>query len=463
MTDPRRLDLLSFHAYLLRNDRYQQHVMRPYPPLMPAVLASYLDSRGWRVDFFDPTLQPDETSFEVTISERRPRVAALFGHPSTRETAWRLVAAARRQGCLVIAFGDDPTGVPDLYLRHGVDVVIGGEAELTAEALLTRLRAARFRFEPEQLRRIPGLSFTVGDEVVHTADAPELLDLDLVPPPFRVEVPTRGYLKRQREVHGFAQLALMTSRGFPNTPGYRRRRAALVADEIQDLIRRFEVDRLRFVDHVFTDDPAWHGRLASALRRRESRLPYECFGHVQDITPSLLDTLLETGCQCIIFDVGTGSRRLLGQLDRGYRIEDVYRIGRLLRERGVAMGVLVSLGLDGETREDILATVDMLKVLEPEVWGLTLEDPDIAAVAHELQAIGSPGMRTLRHGWPDPERAAGRRLPVGFYRWALRLLAADTHLHRLRRTGKVDVAGVGLALARPFYRAMVRGYPVRAR
>jgi anaerobic magnesium-protoporphyrin IX monomethyl ester cyclase len=463
LTEGQRLDLLSFHAYLLRNDRYQQHVMRPYPPLTPAGLASFLDSRGWRVDFFDPTLQPDETSFEVTVSERRPRVAALFGHPSTRDTAWRLVAAARRQGALVIAFGDDPTGVPELYLERGVDLVVRGEPELTVEAVLERLRAARYRFDPDSLRRIPGLSLRIADQVVHTPDAPELLDLDLLPPAVRKEAPTRGYLDRHRAVHGFAQLALVTSRGFPDTPGYRRRRAALVADEIVDLNRRFQVDRLRFIDHVFTDDPAWHRRLAAALLRRQTRIPYECYGHVQDITPELLDTMTETGCERIVFDVGTGSRRLLGQLDRGYGIEDVYRVGRLLRERDVGMGVLVSLGLEGETREDILATVEMLNVLEPQVWGLTLEDPEIAAVAHEIQARGIPGMRTLRHGWPDPERPAPRRLPVGFYRWALRLLAADTHLHRLRKQGSLDATGVGMALARPFYRAMVRVYPVRAR
>ena len=463
MTETRRLDLLSFHAYLLRNDRYERHLMRPYPPLAPAGLASYLRSRRWRVDFFDPTLQPDEASFEITVSERRPRVAALFGHPTTRETAWRLVSAARRQGCLVVAFGDDPTGVPELYLERGVDLVVRGEAELTVESLLRRLKQSRFRLEPGSLRRVPGLSLVIDGEVVHTPDAPELLDLDLLPPPIRAEVPTRAYLQRHREVHGFTQMALVTSRGIPGSSGYRRRRAALVAEEIEDLVRRFDVDRLRFVDHVFTDDLPWHRRLGMALRRRETASPYECFGHIQNITPALLDTMQDNGCQRIVFDVGTGSRRLLGQLDRGYRIEDVYRVGRLLRERDVGMGVLVSLGLDGETREDILATVDMLNVLDPEVWGLTLEDPDIAAVAHEIQAMGIPGMRTLRHGWPAPERPEGRRLPVGFYRWALRLLAADTHLHRRRKEGKVDAAAVGMAIARPLYRAMVRAYPVRAR
>ena len=463
MTGSRRLDLLSFHAYLLCNDRFQRHVMRPYPPLTPAALASYLRGRGWAADLFDPTLQPDETSFEIALSRFRPRIAALFGHPSTRDTAWRLVAAARRAGCVVIAFGDDPTGVPELYLERGVDLVVRGEAELTTESVLQRLRAARFCLDLDGLRRVPGLSLRIGDETIHTPDAPELLDLDLVPPPIRDGVATRGYIDRHREAHGFAQLALLTSRGFPGTQGYRRRRAALVADEIVDLTRRFSVDRLRFIDHVFTDDLAWHRRLDAALGRREIHVPYECFGHIQDIQPALLDLLQSSGCELIVFDVGTGSRRLLAQLDRGYGIEDVYRVARLLRGRSVRMGVLVSLGLEGETREDILATVEMLKVLEPEVWGLTLEDPDIAAEAHKIQAMGIPGMRTLRHAWPDPERRAGRRLPVGFYRWAIRLLAADTHLHRLRRQGSLDAAGVGMALARPLYRAMVRAYPVRAR
>jgi radical SAM superfamily enzyme YgiQ (UPF0313 family) len=461
VTEP--LHLLAFHAYLLYQDGFREHLMRPYPPLSPASLQSFLGHAGWRVACFDPTLQPDESSFEVALSRFRPRVVALFGHPSTRTTAWRLVAHARCHGSLVVAFGDDPSGVPGLYLDHGVDLVVPGEPELVLDDLLRRLETTDFRFEPTELLDVPGLVLRVHDEVISTPAATKLLDLDATPPPLRDEARTRAYLQRWRAAHGFASLAMVSSRGIPGNPDYRRRRPTLVAAEIADLRERFDFERLRFVDHVFTDDPSWHLRLADALDHGVRPMPYECLGRIQDINHALLAFMREAGCMRITFDVGTGSRRLLRQLDRGYGIEDVYRAARLLRELGIQMGVLVSLGLEGETREDILATIEMIKVLEPAVWGLTLEDPEIAAKAHELNALGLPGMRTLRHGWPDPERQAGRRLPLGFYRWALRLLAADTHLFRQWRAGRVDRTAMGMAVARPLYRAMVKAYPVRAR
>ena len=457
------LDLLAFHAFLQNQDRFREHLMRPYPPLSPAYLVAYLQQQGWDVDFFDPTLQPDETSFEVALSRLRPRVVALFGHPTTRATAWRMVDAARRQGCLVAAFGDDPTAVPDVYLDHRVDFVVRGEGERTLEAALEALRSNDYRLQASSLARIPGLTLRVHGKTVHAPDSKLVLDLDTAPPPIRNEVLTGAYLQRWRATHGFGSLAMVTSRGIPGHPEYRRRKPTLVAAEIADLRSRFEFERIRFVDHVFTDDPGWHLRLAAALDRSVAPLPYECLGRVQDINRALLEFMQEAGCMRITFDVGTGSRLLLRQLDRGYDIEDVYRAARLLRELDMQMGVLVSLGLEGETRQDVLTTIEMLKVLEPTVWGLTLEDPDIAAAAHELQGVGLPGMRTLRHGWPDPERQAGRRLPLGFYRWALRLLAADTHLFRQWRRGTVDSASLSLAAARPLYRTMVKFYPVRAR
>ena len=461
MSEP--LHLLAFHAYLLYQDGFREHLMRPYPPLSPAAVESSLRQSGWRVAYFDPTLQPDESSFDVALSRHRPRVVALFGHPSTRTTAWRLVDIARRHGCLVVAFGDDPTGVPELYLDHGVDLIVRGEPELVLDELLTRLADVDFRFDPATLRDVHGLVLRVHGEVVETPASTHLLDLDATPPPVRDEARTRAYLQRWRAAHGFGSLPMVTSRGIPGNPDYRRRRPALVAAEIADLRQRFDFERIRFVDHVFTDDPSWHLRLADALDHGVRPVPYECLGRIQDINHALLAFMQEAGCMRITFDVGTGSRRLLRQLDRGYGIEDVYRAARLLRELGIQMGVLVSLGLEGETREDILATIEMIKVLEPAVWGLTLEDPEIAAKAHELNALGLPGMRTLRHGWPDPERQAGRRLPLGFYRWALRLLAADTHLFRQWRRGRIDRAAMGMAVARPLYRAMVRADPVRAR
>jgi hypothetical protein len=192
-------------------------------------------------------------------------------------------------------------------------------------------------------------------------------------------------------------------------------------------------------------------------------VPYHALGRIRDIDADLLDRMQRAGCRRITFDVGSGSRRLLRQLERGHGIEQVYSVARLLRQRGIQMGVLVGLGLDGETREDFLATIEMLKVLQPEVWGLTLEDPDITAAAHELRGLGLPGMRTLRDLSPDAGPSRGRRLPLGFYRWALRLLAADIHLDRSWRRGRLDLAGLGMAAARPLYRTMVRAYPVRGR
>jgi len=457
------LDLLTCHAYLQCQDRFREHLMRPYPPLSPAVLAAYVRQQGWAADFFDPTLQPDETSFTVALSRSRPRVVGLFGHPSTRSTAWRLVRAARAQGCWVIAYGDDPSAVPDVYLDHGADAVICGEAELAMDDALARLQAADFALQPEILKGVPGLAVRVDGETVLGPDPTELLDLDRCPPPIRDPVLTRAYLHRWHVAHGFSAMTMVTSRGIPDTPEYRRRTPTRVAAEIADLRERFQFERIRFVDHVFTHDPGWHLRLAAAMDHSRPPPQYECLGRVRDINHALLEFMQEAGCYRITFDVGTGSRRLLRQLDRGYGIEDVYRAARLMREMGIQVGMLVSLGLEGETREDVLATIDMLKVVEPAVWGLTLEDPEIAASAHELDAMGLPGMRTLRSGWPDPERQDRRRLSLGFYRWALKLIAAEMHLHLQWRKGRVDTAALGMAVARPLYRSMVRAYPLRAR
>ncbi len=463
MSDDDHLDIVTFHAYLLRYDRFRSDQMRPYPPLAPLELAAFLEQQGWSAATYDPTLHPDEASFEIELSQTRPRVAALFGHPSTRQTSWRLVRRARRTGALVVALGDDASAVPELYLDHGVDVVIRGEAELTADALLRSLAANGWRFDTARLRGIPGLVLRDGDELVSTPPPTRLLDLDRAPPPLRDAGRTQLYLGAWRAAHGFSELAMVTSRGIPGQPSRRRRNAAAVAAEVADLRRRFAMDRIRFVDTVFTDDPAWHTAFADALERADGPVPYQALGRIRDIDGALLDEMMRGGCMRITFDVGSGSRRLLRQLDRGHGIEQVYRVGRLMRERDLQMGVLVGLGLDGETRADFLATIDMLKVLQPDVWGLTLEDPDVTAVAHELRAAGMPGMRTLRDAWPDGGARRGRRLPLGFYRWALRLLAADIHLDRSWRSGRLDAAGLGMAVARPLYRAMVHAYPVRGR
>jgi hypothetical protein len=76
----------------------------------------------------------------------------------------------------------------DTYLRlnRHVDIAVHGEGELTTAELLDALAPSLLAGTPDLtvLRDVPGLSFRVGEEVVHTGHRDRLTDLNVVPSPF---------------------------------------------------------------------------------------------------------------------------------------------------------------------------------------------------------------------------------------------------------------------------------------
>ena len=49
------MDLLLTHAYFLQEDKHEQQLMRPYPPLGLLYISAYLKAHGADVAVFDTT------------------------------------------------------------------------------------------------------------------------------------------------------------------------------------------------------------------------------------------------------------------------------------------------------------------------------------------------------------------------------------------------------------------------
>ncbi len=420
--------------------------MRPYPPLGPRYVASYLESKGFRAEWFDSTFKRDTAAFEIELSRRHPRVVGLHAHLATREKAVEMVACARKFGAAVIAGGPDATRHPDFYLQRGVDVVVRGEGEETAAELLPRLRQASYRVAPSLLQEVRGVSFRDGNRRIDTPDRPILTDLDSLPWPTRPVEHKRAYMEQWRIAHGYTAVSMTSSRGVPGTPEHRRRHPGKVAEEMNWLRATFDPDKLRFCDPVYTSDPLWHGEVAESLRKMRLRQPFNCLGRPQDLSESVAKDLARAGCYRVALDVPTGSRKLLARRDPGFAVEDVYRGTRHLREAGIDLALFIHLGLPGESKEDVRATLEMVEVLDPQIFGVSVTDREVAEAVPGLIAV------------TDASDEGGPRYGADFYRWALRLLTARMTVRRGRAEGKGLASWWREAAATPLYEAAFRVY-----
>ena len=430
----------------MARDEHEREIMMPYPPLGLLYLSSHLKALGFEVAIHDATFAEPE-DFPAILDEVRPMVVGLYATLMTRARVLEMIAECRDRGFWVVVGGPEPGPNAEHYLAHGAHVVVVGEGEETMAELLRHLPARGF----DGLQTIDGLRF-LGHEgqVVATAPRAQIRDLSTQPRPDREAIDLERYLRTWRDHHGYASVSLVTSRGCPYTcrwcshdvygRSHRRRSVEDVADEIAWIAKRYGPDQLWFTDDVFTLNRPWVSALTAELGRRGLRIPFECISRADRIDESVADALAEMGCRRLWIGAESGSQRILDRMGRRTRVDDVQHKTEMLRSRGIEVGMFIMLGYEGETIEDLQATIDHLKSSTPDIFLTTVSYPihgtDYARdVAEKTIADRVWAERTDRD-----LRIAGRH-SRRWYRHATRWMVNEVHAHRALREGR-SLAGL---------------------
>ena len=389
----RQVEALFAHAYYLGDASSAPGFMCPLPPLRHLEVAAWVQAEaGATLEIWDPTFRVQPNSFEIVVSRLRPRMVWLYTHPTTRTPALQMVRAARRGGAVVFVGGPDAAIGPARYLNAGADLAVDDEsAESQTLALLLALRASSFRYSPELAARVPGLVFRGRDGRAQKSEGESApVDLDQLPRPLRDPVQTRIHLERWLDHRHHRALALRSARGCPGPCGYcsssvfgrpyRRRSPGDVVAEMSELSEQLEIDRFVFVDEVFLFDNHWISEFAQALEREGPGIPFEARAHPAFLSPGMLSLLAEAGLVHVDLDAASGSSVLLKRLDWSYAPSDVYRAVSWIRKAGLSLSLQVLVGLPGESREDLDASLEMARLVAAEGVEVTRVDPDSPAL-----------------------------------------------------------------------------------
>jgi radical SAM superfamily enzyme YgiQ (UPF0313 family) len=398
--------LLLTHGFFLAEDPKEQQIMRPYPPLGILYLSAYLRSRGFEVDVYDSTFGSRDELFAM-LDEGPPGMLGIYGNLLTRAAVLAIMEHARATGWTVVLGGPEPANYADEYRAAGAHHIIAGEGERALEQLLS------------------GASPTVS----------QVENLDDLPWPDRERIQMDRYLDAWREHHGASSVSLITARGCPyscrwcshSTFGqtHRRRSVTGVADEVEWILERYAPDQLWYADDVFTIHTGWSLNYAAELKRRGIRIPFECITRADRLSPSVADALAEMGCSRVWVGSESGSQKILDAMQRGVQVEQVHKAVDMLKTRGIATGMFLMWGYEGEQMDDIEATVAHVKHCQPDVFLTTVAYPlkgtgYYSDVADKLVSIGEWARTTDRD-----LRVAGRH-SRRYYGFADDLLRAST-------------------------------------
>jgi len=456
------VDILLAHSYFLKYDSKQSAKRKPYPPLATLYAAAYLRSAGYSVALFDAMLSEGEHEFEEALETYRPRFVALYEDSFNflikmclsrmRQAAQCMSKMARSHGATVLAASPDVTDHPELYFPHGVQYALLGEADHTLRELLDTLTGRSAR----PVTEIAGLALpdcTALDGIRHTAKREPERRLDTLPFPAWDLLDAERYRAVWNEAHGHFSLNMVTTRGCPFHCNwcakpiwgqrYAMRSPANVAEEMALVKRTLRPDHLWFADDIFGLRPKWVAEFAQEVTARDAVIPFTIQSRVDLMTEKAVAGLAEAGCVEVWMGAESGSQKILDAMDKGTEVAEIATARARLKAAGIKASFFIQFGYPGETFDDIMATVQMVRDTLPDNIGVSVSYPLPGTKFYEM-VQGQLGLKT---NWVDSNDLAMMfqgTYQSSFYRHLHDLLHRDLELRQRLVAGPPDAETLAL-------------------
>jgi anaerobic magnesium-protoporphyrin IX monomethyl ester cyclase len=359
-----------------------------WPPAWVAYLAGALKAKGFDdIHFIDAmTMHVSPDDLRARMVELQPDIIGVTSiTPSIYAAEDVLKLAAEAVPNAVRALG----GVHATFMYRQVlseapwiDVIVRGEGEEIMLALAEAVRDGRW---PEDRRRIKGLAFLDGTEIVATQAAPTVKDLDSIRPDWTL-IDWSHYIYIPLGV----RVAIPNmARGCPFTCSfcsqwkfwrdYRVRDPKAVADEIEDLVTNHQVGFFILADEEPTINKRKFVEFCQELidRGLNDRVKWGINTRVTDIyrDRNLLKFYRKAGLVHVSLGTEAAAQLKLDLFNKETKVEENKEAIRLLREADIFTEAQFIVGLDNETPETLEETYRMAWDWQPDLANWSMYTP----------------------------------------------------------------------------------------
>lgn len=408
-------------------------------PLGIAMLAAVIQEKlGWRVSVCDTTFDPRMARVTEFLTAARPDYVGIG--MSTLMLGEGLAAArfAKSLGARVFLGGPHPTVDPDgLLERPFVDAVVIGEAEETIIALLT----AWERGEPGA---VAGAIVRAGDgTILRGPPRAGIRDLDALPMPAWDLVDMEAYLAAWGQLDSFRPglrgVNVSASRGCPFECSFcqpvldamfgkklRARTPGHVVQEIVELQRRYAIEGFWFTDDTFTTNRKWVTEFCRLLTATGLPLYWGCTTRANLIAPELMKIMADAGLRKIGIGMESATEHIReGVYHKGVSADAIEHTVRVARDHGVHTLLFLMLGAPGETRREMVETIEVATRLPANEASFSLFVPIPGTDLHrDMIARGYE----MSSDYTDYDYYARQPFTHELTRWELRMLQRWAYL-----------------------------------
>jgi anaerobic magnesium-protoporphyrin IX monomethyl ester cyclase len=359
-----------------------------WPPAWVAYLTGSLRRAGFDdihfIDAMTNNIADDDLAKQIVAV--KPDVVGVTSITPSIYAAERVLELARDHapGALLMMGGIHATFMFKQVLTEApwVDVIVRGEGEEILVALMETVRDGRW---PAERKKIKGLAFLDGEEIVATAAAPTVKDLDGLDPDWNI----LDWDKYKYIPLGTRVAIPNMARGCPFTCSfcsqwkfwrdYRVRDPKKVVDEIERLVNDHKVGFFILADEEPTINKKKFVQFCEELIARglPDKVKWGINTRVTDIyrDRELLKFYRKAGLVHVSLGTEAAAQMKLDQFNKETTVAENKEAIRLLREADILVEAQFIVGLDNETPETLEETFKMAWDWQPDLANWAMYTP----------------------------------------------------------------------------------------
>jgi radical SAM superfamily enzyme YgiQ (UPF0313 family) len=381
-----------------------QEIKRGFFPMGLVCLATSLRQRGHEVEVFDGEVgeevkivnylgakksyqlyldaldnpkHPAWKRLEELIRSRNPQLLGISCSTVKFDSALYVAKIAKKisPDLPVVLGGVHPTVLPEQSLKADlIDFVIRGEGENAFVELIDVLSGKG------SIEKIDGLSYFKKGKMIHNKKRGFIEDLDSLP------ILDRDLLINTSRYDSEDLGLMMGSRGCPFECTYcasnnmwtrrvRYRSADNILKEMQLVHRKYGTTQFSFEDDSFTSNKKLITEFCRKKIEARFDVKWSAITRINLLTDELLTTMKKAGLNHIRVGIESGSDKILKDTKKGMTVESYRKGARLIQKHKIYWSAYFMLGLPSETREDIMATIELMKEIQPNYCTVSIFTP----------------------------------------------------------------------------------------
>ncbi len=330
-------------------------------------LRKYAEGQLQYCAIVDDKNHPVWQKIAAIVREKQPKAVGIAYLTPLRNAVERVIGIIKEvdSNIKVIVGSAHPTLCAEEVMQNpDIDFLIRGEGEIPLAGIAGQLRKS----EPDW-RSVPGIYYR--DErgrVMSTPPPAPISNLDELP--FVARDAVLGCDYNRYRVH-----CLTTARGCPYTCSFcsdrkiwggkvRRRSVENVIAELKYLEQNYKVDTVVFSDGTFTYDRKYVEAFCNAVIKNKINLKWQCTARYDNLDENLLKLMKRANCSGLYLGAESGSDRILGTMDKKITAAQIIRVSEMVHNAGLESVTAILIGLPDETKEDIEATLNLMKQLK---------------------------------------------------------------------------------------------------